>query len=85
MSNIERALIRKSSCGLLLVGEEADVLLDRHPLLPHERDRPTGRGLADRERRHPVEVDHRPDELVDEEAVLGEALVLHGGDGNASR
>jgi len=69
----------------LLVGEETDVLLDRHSFLPHERDRPTRRGLADRERCHPIEIDHRPDELVDEKAVLGKALVLHGSDGNASR
>ena len=70
---------------LLLVGEEADVLLDRHSLLPHERDRPAGRRLPGGQRRDAIEVDHRPDQLVDEEAVMGKTLVLHGGDGNHSR
>ena len=48
--------------GLVLVGEEADVLLDRHPLLPHERDRQPAR-------RDPVEVHHRPDQLLDLEPI----------------
>ena len=62
----------KELLGLRFVGEEADVLLDRHPLLADVGDRPSGRGLADRERRHPVEVDHRADELVDQETIVVE-------------
>ena len=62
---------------LLLVGEEPDVLLDRHPLLPDERDRTTGRRLTRRERGDPVEIHDRPDELIDEVPVASEALVVH--------
>ena len=52
---------------LALVRVEADVLLDRHSLLPHERH---GR----RSGRDAIEVDHRLDQLVDHESVLGEPV-----------
>ena len=71
--------------GLLLVGEEANVLLDRHPLLPDKGDGAAGRGLPGGQRGHAVEIDDRPHQLVDEVAIVGKTLGLHGGDGNRSR
>ena len=54
---------------LLLVGVEADVLANGELLLADVGDRRACGRLADRERRHPVEVRDRPDQLVDEEPV----------------
>ena len=65
--------------GLGVVREEADVLLDRHLLLPHKRDRPAERRLAGGQRRDPVEVRDRPDQLVDQITVVRKGVVrTHG-------
>ena len=64
--------------GLRLVGEEADVLLDRHLLLAHERHRAAQRRLAGRERRDAIQVRDRPDQLIDEIPVVLKAVVPHG-------
>src|SRR5205823_6775767 len=63
---------------LVLVGVEADVLLDRHALLPDVGDRAAGRRLARGQRRDAIQIDHRPYELVDQEAVVCEALIHWG-------
>ena len=64
----------KSSCVSRLVGEEADVLLDRHLLLADVGDRRPGRRLADGERRDPVEVAIGRIELVDQIAVVARTV-----------
>src|SRR5439155_7138052 len=61
---------------LAFVGIEADVLLERQLLLAHIGDRRARRRLPGRERRHAIEVRDRPDQLVDEKAVVME---LHDG------
>jgi len=59
------------------VGVEADVLLDREPLLPHVGDRRAGGRLARGERRDAVEVRDRADELIHEEPVVVELQAGH--------
>jgi hypothetical protein len=63
--------------ALRLVREEADVLFDRKLLLADEGDRlPRARPVGS-QRRDAIEVRDRPDELVDEEAVVFESFVGH--------
>ena len=60
-----------------LVGEEADVLLDRQLLLADEGERLPWTRAVGTQSGDAVEVDDRPDELIDEVGVVGESLVGH--------